>query len=481
VPEPPCNMDFVQRPVNELALGAQSMRTALGLAKKEREALATSLRNAAAYYREVDEHAAEAIRNETPVPQAVVPGPADEDFGPAVLGAPALGVAAPTPEYKSVEQHALELEQRDQGVSLTQFATAWNQYYDELLKARAWYKPFEEWKGEAREQIEQYFDKTTLWLTRMGELSLQMAKDARGVVAAHKTVRDEHVRTTHYNDRLGYKALVAAEKESGKSWYGEFYRSALENSKRDLDKYHDTLDSLKIKAVGPDKPPTHTSIPAPPYIPVPRPDWTPFVPAPRPDVMPFPDPAPRPVDPFPDPAKAPDPHKIPWEKPAGRPDTADGDDQRPPPTPGGNGFNGLPNAPTMPSMPSMPSTPPKADPDAAEKAVKGLTGAPHRPPGGGVNPASFSGAAAPLQPWADDESMSRPAGAGSRPASQGRGAAGAAGAMGGGVGGAPVQGADKGAGKGKRVEGEDESLYTEDGAWTEGVVGLRNAKDVPEQ
>jgi len=81
-----------------------------------------------------------------------------------------------------------------------------------------------------------------------------------------------------------------------------------------------------------------------------------------------------------------------------------------------------------------------------------------------------------LLPWAD-ESSTRPAGAGG----QGRGVPGA-GAMGGGMGGGvPGQGGDKGA-KGKRVQGEeeDESLYTEDRAWTEGVVGLRGGKDVPD-
>jgi hypothetical protein len=37
------------------------------------------------------------------------------------------------------------------------------------------------------------------------------------------------------------------------------------------------------------------------------------------------------------------------------------------------------------------------------------------------------------------------------------------------------------AGKGKRIESEEESLYTEDRQWTEGVIGNRPRKAGPEK
>ena len=45
--------------------------------------------------------------------------------------------------------------------------------------------------------------------------------------------------------------------------------------------------------------------------------------------------------------------------------------------------------------------------------------------------------------------------------------------------GAPGAGAGQGGdGKGKRVQGTEESLYSEERPWTEGVIGNRRRKDV---
>jgi hypothetical protein len=54
--------------------------------------------------------------------------------------------------------------------------------------------------------------------------------------------------------------------------------------------------------------------------------------------------------------------------------------------------------------------------------------------------------------------------------------------MGGGMGGMPMggQGA-KGEGKGKRVSSDDDALYTEERAWTEGVIGNRPRKGPSEK
>jgi hypothetical protein len=104
--------------------------------------------------------------------------------------------------------------------------------------------------------------------------------------------------------------------------------------------------------------------------------------------------------------------------------------------------------------------------------------------GGGVKPASVEAGGAfgaPLGTWeGGGEANSRLAGAGPGSGAAGRGGLGASGGMGA-VPGAGSQ-SDKGGSKGKRIQGDgDEEVYTEDRAWTEGVIGLRYSEDVPDQ
>lgn len=155
----------------------------------------------------------------------------------------------------------------------------------------------------------------------------------------------------------------------------------------------------------------------------------------------------------------------------------------------------MPMMPTMPTLPSglgggTPQTPPTPDAQAlVDKAMQkqglGKGGA------GGIKPASVGGGLGgmpkmPLQdPAGAGEASSRPAAAaapGLATAGLGKGLPGAGGA-GGGMGGMPMGGqGDKGGGKGKRIPGADEdALYTEERAWTEGVIGNRPRKGPAEK
>ena len=73
IPRPPCTLALVLKATKVLADGAEDMRKYLEEFDTVRLTLAQSLRNAAKAYRRVDEDAAEALRNETPVPGAALP------------------------------------------------------------------------------------------------------------------------------------------------------------------------------------------------------------------------------------------------------------------------------------------------------------------------------------------------------------------------------------------------------------------------
>jgi hypothetical protein len=182
------------------------------------------------------------------------------------------------------------------------------------------------------------------------------------------------------------------------------------------------------------------------------------------------------------PPKPPGAYYIP--DPADVPDTPDIPDI---PTDGGG--TGLPQMPMMPSLPMTPSTPATPDTQSMlDNAMKKAGAGAPKGGVGGVKPASVGGAGGmggmpklPLGASGDGgETSARPAAAapGVNTAGLGKGLPGAG--AGGGMGGMPMSGAggggDKGA-KGNRVKGaEEDALYTEERAWTEGVIGNRPRK-----
>jgi hypothetical protein len=143
-------------------------------------------------------------------------------------------------------------------------------------------------------------------------------------------------------------------------------------------------------------------------------------------------------------------------------------------------------------MPTTPSTgiPGMADSAALKDALADLTAAPGGGVGAGMKPASVGGLGGagggvpsmPMQPAVDAGAAAAPGGANAARELGNLGRAGAGPGMGGGgMGMAPMApGAGAGQGgdnKSKRAAGTDESLYSEERPWTEGVIGNRRRKD----
>jgi hypothetical protein len=451
-------------------------------AENRRQQLSRALQNAVKFYRIVDEAGAKAVSSETAaaimngtsLSEAVTPGPVDEEFGPAMLGA--LGKPIPDfgPGYADAKQRAWQMEQYDFR-SFESFAAAWEAYPAVLRAAQ---KPFQwrdfddHWHGEAAPAAKKNFQAQYDWLDTLGDRCRELAAVARKAVEAHRWLLKQHVCI----DNVGIPSIDGWSGNYQKGvthwdWarinaFEKFYTdpSVVERFELDWNILHRVnMDIQKQSTALMEQYPGKAGLPItikwkqgelnpPDGIVIKPPDpWKPG----------------KPVD------------KKEYERDANK------DHKKDDITPIGPD-GGLPSMPSVPSMPSMPSTPPKAEPAPAMTPPPGGKGAPGLPKGGGVKAASFGGAgvpATPLQPWADDGEASRPAAAGPGRGNLGRGVPGG-GAMGGGMGmgGAPGHGAGKDGGKGKRVQGDDdESLYTEDRAWTEGVVGLREARDVPNQ
>jgi hypothetical protein len=493
-PQPPCALAIssanVKKAAEVLRDGSDDMRRYLTEFETVRKVLAQSLRNAAKAYRAVDEEAADAVRSLTPMTavalDAVDAGsPSAARFGAVVPAATSDPSADEIYDgLHTVEQIAQQLEQLDQGASLDRFADQWANYKDALRRARDRFRPFQEWTGDASSAVVANFDSQRRWLDSMASLSGQLATQAQTVVDEFRSLRKQHVYATDIRDarrkKFDYQQLMAVEQylrnppgSLSLSGVMKFYNEVTQNSSTLVTDFRGKA-GLPLSQVNPMSPPAGAKVDPPkPWKPVPRPSDEDIHKA---HII--------------KPAKRPTDEEI-WNdriiKPVPRP-WIKGDDDVPvtPDAGGGEGYPSGPTMPTMPMMPSMPATPQATDPQLAE-ALKDLKsqGTPHLPhTGGGVKPASVGGGgvpAMPLQPWTDGEATARPAAAGAGAGNLGRGVPGVGGAMGGGMpaGGAPGQGGDKGS-KGKRIQGEEEqSLYTEDREWTEGVIGLRSAKEAP--
>jgi hypothetical protein len=477
--EVPCNLAMVQRATQDVGMSADFMRDRLGQGERERARFAESLRNAAKAYEETDENVAEGLNSETSI-SPVLPKPVADEVDPVTLGdgdTPYV-MAAGDSEYLSVENASQQIAAGDQGASLTRFADAWEAYQRTLRQAavdpRSRFRNFQHWWNESSAAAEASLEAQRSWLDSMAGYCGQLAGQAKDVVSAHKLAVSKHPTVAQVAEVNTNMYLYYCQGIKKTSWpYKDicqnsrwdcpvkFWSGAIEscqfkdgdenktNSNRNLTKRHadmqakseETLAEYQQKAR---LPLTPLSPPKPPpahYIP----------PPPEPEPEPEPEPGPNPDD-------------LPFDG-GGLPDTS-----------------GM-----MPSVPTLPTTPnDKAMKDALKDAFKGAPGLPKGGPG--LKPAGLGGGgglggapAMPLQPSVDAEAASRPAAAGPGGASLGRGIPGTGGAMGGGMGGgmapmAPGAGQGQNAGKGKRMEEDDDALYVEDRSWTEGVIGNRPRK-----
>lgn len=496
-PAPPCNLVMIQTAAQDLGAVADKVRARSKDGERERARLAQSLRNAAKAYEETDEGAGEAITNETSVSRVTVKG-AELDEGPTHDDTPHVTAVYDPDAYFPVEDAAQQISQPDQGASLTDFANKWDAYKQTLRDAWTRFRSFDQWWSQASAAAEASLSAQESWLDSMAEICGQMAFQARAIVSAHKWAVSQHPTVaavtevnTNYNYRKpvgfqcpGYTKKPPLEDDicngrfncgSDVLWVrvinscnwkdkDENYN----NGKKNLEKRHADMQAKSESTIK--EYATRAGLTAPGVR------LPPLSPQKPPSAYHIPDPSDNPIDP--DNPFDPFNPNIPDINPY-NPDLSD--------------RTGMPSIPSMPSAPSMPTTPN----DAGEKEKAALMdalkkGAPGGPLKGapGLKPASLGGGggmpSTPLQPAMDAGAATAPAGAGPGAAGLGRGMPGAGGAMGGGMGGGMPMGGAAGQGqnqgKGKRVQSDDEeSLYTEEREWTEGVIGNRPRKAGPDK
>ncbi|CQD17195.1 ESX-1 secreted protein, EspB [Mycobacterium lentiflavum] len=447
----PCNLAPIVAAAEQLVLSANNMRIYLAVGEKERANLAETLRNAADAYEDADEGAAQALRDGTSVSNRPVQH-ADQAVDRASLKDTRLA-ADPLPgEFQAVKQRAFDLEQPDQGAAFLAFADAWAAHRVALLQAVVRFRPFTEWSGPACSAVEANFDQQRSWLTGMAELCNQLVTQAHAVVDAHRWMRGAHIVFPDLNPAggdyvLDYAEILRCEETWERIWddpaqaaykqsYIEFFQKAQEKSDELVAQYQQKAN-LPLAPINPPTPPAATAIQPPSD------------------------------DNLPDGGGSLYPDGSAADAPAG-----------------------VPSVPSIPSLPmgASPKTPAQPGPALAgskDTKVPGLpkAGAP------GLKPASvgLGGPAMPSAPLQDPHYTTASPGAAAKGpegpglAVPGRGAGGAMG--GGGMGAAPLgaQG-DRGAGKGKRLQQDDDAIYTENRAWTEGIIGrLPAAKSAADQ
>lgn len=472
-PQAPCRLRFVDDSAVQLALSAEAMRLYLQAGEREWRKLATSLRNAAKAYETVDEEASAAISSvafdgSDPAAgagrdnQMSVMCDPDEDFGGA-LPPP----AAPAPfeyPYYEVREAATLIGTGDGGQAYKAFAAEWDAFQRAFQAETYRFRPFNSWEGASQIAVEANFDSQRQWIYSMAALSADLGRQALRVVDAHKkaAVYGQHTTSDgHGNATVPAEHPTVYEVSQCDYWYQEYTRRNSPYLYQAIEWYEElqaqSETSLQLYTA-------NAGIPLSPVVPATPPKAFPIAPPspePDPDNPGSPD---SPENPIPDP-------NVPGGE---KGDLSDGS------------LADAANATTpFTGMPGM-SPSPQNDPKLTEAINKlGKT------PGSlGVKPAGAGGAGA----GAGMPKM--PLGAAAGAAGAGPGAAagkagldalipGVAGRGGAGVGGMPMGGAPGGQGKdgkqGKRVASEDEALYTEDRAWTGGVIGRRRTKDDGDQ
>jgi len=448
--KPPCTHPRIIAAAEQLVMSANNIRTYVDVGEGERQRLAESLRNAAKAYDEVDEGAAEAIENGTSV-STVALKLADQPVDPATLTDTPLVGDPPPAAFRAFKQRAYDLEQPDQGAAFLDFADAWETYRVSLLKATDRFRPFKQWEGEATLVVEESFDQQRQWLIEMAGLCGQLAAQARTVVDAHRWVREEHITIPEANPAsptgdyiIDYAEALRCEETWERIWndpneasYREFYIQFFQDVQQKSDliiREYEQRANLPLAPVSPSKPPAAARIEPP---------------QPEPEI---------------EDDEAVDPIIPSGDLPS--------DDEEPPAATGlpSSGSGGLPETPPTPSE-LTDALADLEDPGMPDLPTDGLPG---------LSPASVGAAGKPPMPLKEPFfHEASPAAAANGAAGLGRGMPGAAGAMGGGgMGAAPLGGqGDKGAGKAKRVEQEEDAIYTEERPWTEGVIGLAQMVD----
>ncbi len=497
-PVPPCEVPFVVDSATQLGLSSGAIRDCIRYCEQEYQALAQSLKNAAQAYEEVDAAAAESMGGESSGSGATAESSGGDSQALSGGDGQAMGrTDARTPEgwtpyvilpdsvelpYYDVDTAARDIEAPDQGPAFSGFAGDWDSYaltlqQDVMPRLRA----FEYWDGTAAKAVEANFEAHKKYTIGLVGYCNQIAAQARQVVAAHKWAVTEHPSTyecglakmnylnfMHYNDPKFLRA------------FKEDYAKIQQKSEEVLAQYR-LQGGMPLAPVYPSAPPTATHIP---------------------------------------PADA----ALPSEDSGGLGDVLSGaledvlsgglDGVLPGsggealpagggealPAGGGEVLSGVGGYPYSGNLYDAVSglADTVANPYAGTAAGAGdAAAASGLSVGSGMKPASVGGGVGgvdvpgtPLQPPTAAESAAQ-AGAGRGAgiggvagAGGGAGAGGAAGSRGGmgmaPMGGAPGAGQGQGQDKKAKRLGEEEEIYTEDRAWTSGIIGIRARNDTPD-
>ncbi|SOJ58065.1 ESX-1 secretion-associated protein EspB [Mycobacterium simulans] len=427
-PAAPCTLTAAQNAAEQLDLSAENMRTFLAAGHRERQRLATSLRNAAKAYGEVDDESATALNSDgNGNVEAESAGGAGGDSSAGLQDTPQVA-AAGDPGFTDLKTAATKIGSGDQGVSLSNFADAWTKLNFALQRDVKRFRPFDNWQGDAATACEASLDQQREWIVYMAQLAAALAKQANYIAQLQYWARTNHP-TLADIESLEQDMKDPNKKSAAMKVYAEYQSK----SEQVLKEYN---DKANLEAINPKKPPAAIKIDPPP-------------PAQPQGLIPS------------------------FLMPPG-----DGS---------GGGTGGMPPmAPMAPTAGAGGGMPPST---AAELTAAGREAAASLPSDVSVKAASLGGGGGgggmpsmPLAPATgiDGESV-RPAAAGDLGgAAAGRTASGS-GMAGGGMGmpmGAHGQG--QGGSKSKGAQQDDEALYTEDRAWTEAVIGNRRRQDSKE-
>jgi ESX secretion-associated protein EspB len=434
----PCLLDMAIAAAQQLGLSATNMRTYLRTGvEREWPKLADTIRSVAKAYEEVDESAAMAITNETSVAAATY-GSASDDLDAVVLTDTQVAQSFP-PAYQDLKQRAWDIEHTDRGASLDNFAALWSAYRRTLLETVYRFRPFDTYDGDAAYALEQQMDKQRQWVYAMADACQTMIAQAQDLASTQRWALTQHILWDEYK-LITYDYLVEFEElyeqhPEFQSAYMEYYLDWQTKSDEVIDEYQRQA-ALPLLPINPT---------TPPYV------------------------------------QAPPEGGSGGGSGGGTPDYPNGANPSDTlPSPSGAARDAASSAATPDTTTDQPPADPSAYPPAPLPASS--TGA-------GVKPASFSGGgmpsmpALPLEPAIDAGAAPRPSGAGPMPGLVGA-STGGRGAMGGAGGGGMPMGGHGGQNqndkKGKRIQQEEEAIYTEDRPWTAPVIGKRRRNDLPE-
>jgi hypothetical protein len=324
------------------------------------------------------------------------------------------------------------------------------------------FRPFTHWEGTSATLVEANFAAHRTWVYQVAQSISTLAAQAKTVTSAQKWAITQHPSSYEVSEADKWYLIYKTDPYYKNNPNTPYYISNVMQWYADMQTKSEEVLAEYVR---------RASLPLPPVYPTPPPSAHRIDPPPKPSDPDDPDNPDNPDDP-------------------GLPDDVLPDDDY-------SDTPATPSVPTTPSVPSTPSTGVPPLPDEFKDALAGASGLPGSEPslkpasvgaggGGGIPGGGIP--SMPMQPGVGAESVA-PAGPGGRglPGGglPGGGLPGAGGATGGPMGGmAPMSGAGAGGQgnkEGKRGPEADQSLYEEDRAWTEAVIGNRRRKDAPEK